>query len=108
MIIRGGHNIWPNEIVDVMNQHPYIQETSIIGTPDKFQGEIVVAYVIVKPNCKFNDIEKELREFLKDKLVDYSIPAYIFEVEDLPRNSFGKVYAPKLKEMTADFIQERF
>jgi len=108
MILRGGHNIWPNEIVDVINQHPKIQETAVIGIPDKFQGESVVAFVIVKEGCKFDNLEKELREFLRDKLVPYSIPTYYFDLPELPRNSSRKVYAPKLKEMVQDLIKERF
>ncbi|ORX83279.1 putative acyl-CoA synthetase [Anaeromyces robustus] len=108
MIIRGGHNIWPNEIVDIINQHPYIQEAAVVGIPDKFQGESVVAFVIVKPNCKFSNLERELRDFLKDRLVPFSIPTYYFEVDELPRNSIRKVYIPKLKEMAIKYIKERF
>ncbi|ORX84125.1 putative acyl-CoA synthetase [Anaeromyces robustus] len=108
MILRGGHNIWPNEIIDVINQHPKIQETAVIGIPDKFQGESVVAFVIIKPGCKFDNLERELRDYLKDKLVPFSIPTYYFDLPELPRNSSRKVYAPKLKEMVNDLIQEKF
>eukprot|EP00833_Pecoramyces_ruminatium_P010719 jgi/Orpsp1_1/1184751/evm.model.c7180000090862.1 len=108
MILRGGHNIWPNEIVDILNNHPKIQESAVIGIPDKFQGEAVVAFVIVKPGCQFDYLEKELRDYLKDKLVPFSIPTYYFAVSELPRNSSRKVYAPKLKEMVPSLIQERF
>jgi long-chain acyl-CoA synthetase len=108
MIIRGGHNIWPNEIIDIMNQHPKIQETAVIGIPDKFQGESVVAFIIIKPGCQFNNLEKELREYSKDKLVPYSIPTYYFDLPVFPRNSAGKVYLPKLKEMVDDLIEKRF
>ncbi|KAG4094224.1 putative acyl-CoA synthetase [Neocallimastix lanati (nom. inval.)] len=108
MILRGGHNIWPNEIVDVINEHPKIQESAVIGIPDKFQGESVVAFVIIKPGCHFDDLEKELRNFLKDKLVPFSIPTYYFDLPELPRNSSRKVYAPKLREMVQGLIQERF
>jgi len=108
MILRGGHNIWPNEIVDVINTHPKIQETAVIGIPDKFQGESVVAFVIIKQGCKFDNLERELREFLNDKLVPFSIPTYYFDLPELPRNSSRKVYTPKLKEMVHDLIKERF
>ncbi|OUM60405.1 hypothetical protein PIROE2DRAFT_13829 [Piromyces sp. E2] len=108
MILRGGHNIWPNEIVDVINRHPKIQETAVIGIPDKFQGESVVAFVIIKEGCKFDNLERELREFLKDKLVPFSIPTYYFDLPEFPRNSSRKVFAPKLKEMVQDLIKERY
>lgn len=108
MILRGGHNIWPNEIVDVISQHPSIKEAAVVGTPDKFQGESVVAFVIIKPGCKFDNLEKDLREFLKDKLVPFSIPTYYFNLPDLPRNSVRKVYIPKLKEMAVELIKEKF
>jgi len=108
MILRGGHNIWPNEIVDVINQHPFIQESAVIGTPDKIQGESVVAFVIIKSGCKFDNLERELRDFLKDKLIPFSIPTYYFDLPDLPRNSVRKVYIPKLKEMAVELIKKRF
>jgi len=108
MILRGGHNVWPNEIIDAINQHPKIQETAVIGIPDKFQGESIVAFVITKPECQFNNIEKELRDYLKDKLVPYSIPTYYFDLPQFPRNSSGKVYVPKLREIVNDLIQDRF
>jgi len=108
MILRGGHNIWPNEIVDIISQHPYIQEAAVVGTPDKFQGESVVAFVIVKHGCKFENLERELRDFLKDKLIPFSIPTYYFDLPELPRNSVRKVYIPKLKEMAIELIKERF
>ncbi|OUM61773.1 hypothetical protein PIROE2DRAFT_12127 [Piromyces sp. E2] len=108
MIIRGGHNIWPNEIMDILNRHPKIQESAVIGIPDKFHGESVVAFVLVKPGCTFNNLEGELCEFLKNKLIPFSLPTYYFQLQEFPRNSSLKVYTPTLKVMVKDLIQERF
>ncbi|BFU23109.1 acyl-CoA synthetase, putative [Entamoeba histolytica HM-1:IMSS-B] len=108
MIIRGGHNIWPAEINDTLIKHPKIQEAAVIGIPDKIQGETVVAFVVIKKGCSFDNLEKDLKEFLKEKLVPFSIPTYIFAIEDMPRTSFGKVYAPKLKEIVKDCIKKRW
>ncbi|EDR26813.1 4-coumarate--CoA ligase, putative [Entamoeba dispar SAW760] len=108
MIIRGGHNIWPAEICDIMIAHPKIQEAAVIGIPDKIQGETLVAFVIVKSGSSFTNLEMEIKEYLADKLVPFSIPTYIFQLQDMPRTSFGKVYIPKLKEIVKDLIKKRW
>ncbi|BFU18916.1 acyl-coA synthetase, putative [Entamoeba histolytica HM-1:IMSS-B] len=108
MIIRGGHNIWPAEICDIMVAHPKIQEAAVIGIPDKIQGETLVAFVIVKSGSSFTNLEMEMKEYLTDKLVPFSIPTYIFQLQEMPRTSFGKVYVPKLKEIVKDLIKKRW
>ncbi|ORX84130.1 putative acyl-CoA synthetase [Anaeromyces robustus] len=108
MIIRGGHNIWPSEIVDIINQHPKVHESAVFGIPDKFQGESVVAFVVLKSGCKFDNLEKELRDYLKKRLVPYSVPTYYFELSEFPKTLSRKVYIPKLRVIANDLIQERF
>ncbi|ELP91363.1 4-coumarate--CoA ligase, putative [Entamoeba invadens IP1] len=108
MIIRGGHNVWPIEICEVLNKHPKVQESAVIGIPDKIQGEAVVAFIIVKKDQTFDDIEGELKSYLNLHLVPFSIPTFIFPLQEFPRTSFGKLYAPKLKEMVKGLIEEKW
>lgn len=69
---------------------------------------MVVAFILVKPWCKFTNLEGELRQFLKDKLIPFSLPTYYFQLREFPRNSSLKVYIPKLKEMVKDLIKKKF
>ncbi|ELP94509.1 AMP dependent CoA ligase, putative [Entamoeba invadens IP1] len=116
MIIRGGHNVWPKEICEVLNKHPRVQESAVIGIPDKVQGEKVVAFVLLKKGGNTIDneiinseiIEKELKSYLNERIVSFSIPTFIFTLPEFPRTSFGKVYLPKLREMVGEKIREKW
>src|SRR4029453_11372732 len=72
MIIRGGGNIYPREIDEVLYQHPAIAAAATIGVPDSLYGEEVVAFVVLKVGMKIS--EDELIEYCKAELADYKCP----------------------------------
>ena len=98
LIISKGINIYPRDIEEVLNQHPNIEISAVVGKKDKTYGEIPVAFVKLTEDIR-DFGEKEIKKFLKGKIADYKIPKHIFIIEDFPRNATGKILKRKLKEM---------
>ena len=95
MIISKGQNIYPAEIEQIIIQHPAIKDVAIIGVPHEVYGEAICAIVVVKKDTiQLN----ELRNWAKDKMPEYKLPAAIEIVEELPRNPTGKVLRKLLRE----------
>ena len=95
MIISKGQNIYPAEIEQIIIQHPVIKDVAIIGVPHEVYGEAICAIVVVKKDTiQLN----ELRNWAKDKMPEYKLPAAIEIVEELPRNPTGKVLRKLLRE----------
>jgi fatty-acyl-CoA synthase len=89
MIIRGGENIYPREVEDVLYTHPAVAHASIVGVPDLELGEIVVAFVQPKPNHRLNT--QELSEFCRARLAAYKTPLIWHFVEQFPQTTSGKI-----------------
>ena len=96
MIIRGGENIYPIEIEQVLSEHPAVQEVAVVGVPDDYWGEIVRAHVVTVPGTTVD--EKELREYCLPRLAKYKIPAIFRFDPELPKNASGKVLKRVLRE----------
>ncbi len=90
MIIRGGENIYPKEIEEVLYKHEKIAECAVCGVPDSVWGEEVVAFLISKNEQEEISL-KEIRSYLKDKLADYKRPRKVFTVNELPKTATGKI-----------------
>ena len=97
MIIRGGENIYPREIDEVLYQHPQIAAAAVIGVPDELYGEDVAAVVVLKPDAKVS--EQELIEFCKARLADYKCPKTVRFVDDIPKGPTGKLLKRELAQM---------
>ncbi|WHY90093.1 long-chain-fatty-acid--CoA ligase [Neobacillus cucumis] len=96
IIIVGGYNVYPREVEEVLYQHPAIVEAAVIGVPDGEYGEIVKAYVTVKDEkITINDII----QFCQDKLVKYKLPSQVEILEELPKNSTGKILRRELRQL---------
>lgn len=95
MIIRGGENIYPKEIEDALVEHPAVLEAAVIGAPDQTFGEIVVAYVALRPGLTADFAT--LDEHCATRLTRYKRPSKIIFVDSLPKNAVGKIDKPKLK-----------
>lgn len=95
LIIRGGININPREVEEVLYEHPGIFEVAIVGVPDAVMGEEVLAFVMPRDNQELS--EEELKEFCKGKMADYKIPRYFRIVENLPKTSSGKLMRKELQ-----------
>jgi len=95
MIISGGLNVYPKEIEDVLNELPNVLESAVFGLQHTDFGEAVVAAVVV--NDDKND-ENQIIEFTKDKIAKYKQPKKIIFMDNLPRNSMGKVQKNLLRK----------
>lgn len=95
MIIRGGENIYPKEIENVLYEYPQIMDAAVIGVQDKVMGEEAKAFVVLKPGEKAT--EDEIKEYLKSKLAVFKIPKYFEFIDDLPKNIIGKVLKKELR-----------
>lgn len=89
LIISGGFNVAPTEVEDVVRQHPDIADVVVFGRPVKPAGEQVMAAVILNEGATLDILG--LREFCRQKLAPYKIPARIVAVDSLPRTALGKV-----------------
>lgn len=96
MVIRGGENIFPAEIEAFLMRHPKIAEAQIVGVPDAFMGEEVVALLRLKPDDQVD--EEELREYCRSNLSRQKVPKYFRFVEAFPLTASGKVKKFELRE----------
>lgn len=94
MIIVSGFNVYPNEIEDVLTQHPAVLEAAVIGKPDDHSGERVCAYVSLNSEIDTADIEAHCRELL----TAYKVPKEIHVMDELPKSSVGKLLRRMLRE----------
>ena len=96
LIIRGGENIIPNEIISAISQEDYIADAKVFGVPDDFWGETVAAAIVIKDGCSYD--EAKLRESLKAKLAKFKIPEQFIVYKSFPSLSNGKVDSVNLKK----------
>ncbi|XP_055846776.1 medium-chain acyl-CoA ligase ACSF2, mitochondrial-like [Episyrphus balteatus] len=98
MIIRGGENIFPKEIEDILNTHPDIIESYVIGVEDERMGEEVCAFVRLQDGVK-GLTQMEVKEYFKGKIAHFKIPRYVKVVTDFPKTTSGKIQKFKLKDL---------
>lgn len=95
IIIKGGENISPRQIEEVMMQHPAVAEVAVIGVPSDAFGEDVGAVVVLRPG--HDATESELRAFTSHHIARFKVPVRVFIRGSLPKNSLGKVLKRELK-----------
>jgi long-chain acyl-CoA synthetase len=95
MIIRGGYNVYPREIEEVIYEHPAVREAAVIGIPHPELGEEVGAAIAVKPDADVT--EAELRDFVKGRVAAYKYPRQVWFVEELPKGPTGKILKREIK-----------
>jgi long-chain acyl-CoA synthetase len=94
MVIRGGFNIYPREIEEVLYEHPAVREAAVIGVPDERLGEEVAAAVALKPGAIAS--VDEIRTFVKDRVAAYKYPRVLWIMDELPKGPTGKVLKREL------------
>ncbi|MBV9463383.1 MAG: AMP-binding protein [Verrucomicrobiae bacterium] len=99
MICRGGEKIFPREVEDFLFTHPKIAEAYVIGVPDPYYGEEVMAWVRCKPGQTLN--QSELVEFCKREIMDYKIPKYVKFVSEFPATVTGKIQKFRMREISS-------
>lgn len=97
LIISGGYNVYPKEIESVIDDMPGVVESAVIGVAHPDFGEAVVAVLVAQKNAELD--VKFMQDELKQKLANYKVPKQIHVVEELPRNTMGKVQKNVLREM---------
>jgi long-chain acyl-CoA synthetase len=95
MIIRGGYNVYPREIEEVLYEHPAVAEAGVIGVPDPALGEEVGAAVVLKPG--FTTSAEEIREYVKAQVAAYKYPRRVWFVSALPKGPTGKVLKREIR-----------
>ena len=96
LIIAGGYNIYPREVEEVLYEHPKILEVCVAGVPDSYRGEIVKAFVVLRPGEQAST--DEIREFAKTRLAAYKVPRAVEFRDELPKTLIGKVLRRALIE----------
>ena len=89
MIIRGGYNVYPREIEEVLYEHPAVAEAAVIGIPHPALGEEVAAAVALKPDADVTT--DELRDFVKRQVAAYKYPRELWLAGELPKGPTGKI-----------------
>ena len=98
MIIRGGENVYPREIEELLYTHPEISDIQVYGVPDEKYGEQVAAAIIKNPDSSLT--EEDVKEFCRENIALYKVPEYVDFVEEYPMTASGKIQKYKLREAT--------
>ncbi len=95
-IIRGGENISPREIEELLYEHPAVEDVQVVGVPDARLGEEVVACIRRRPHVEVE--EEDVRQFCRSRLAYFKVPRYVWFVEKYPTTITGKIQKFKLRE----------
>jgi fatty-acyl-CoA synthase len=100
MVIRGGENIYPREIEEFLFGHPAIEQSAVVGVPDKKYGEELCAWIKLKAGCTAT--EDEIRSFCRGSLAHYKVPRYVKFVDSFPQTVTGKIQKFKIRELASE------
>lgn len=106
IINRGGQKVSPQEVEAVLLSHPAVREACAFGAHHKRLGEAVVVAIVLKDSCQMS--EREIRQYIAEKLIYYKVPQQVVFVDTLPKNSMGKVQRAGLSEKLVPLLQAEF
>jgi long-chain acyl-CoA synthetase len=89
LIIRGGYNVYPREIEEVLYEHPAVQEAAVVGVADEKMGEEVGAAVVLKKGQELS--ADELKAYVREQVASYKYPRHVWFVDELPKGPTGKI-----------------
>jgi long-chain acyl-CoA synthetase len=89
MIIRGGYNVYPREVEEVLYEHPKIREAAVIGLPDERWGEEIGAAVVLHQGERLE--AQEVSDYVKERIAAYKYPRVVWFVDELPKGPTGKI-----------------
>jgi long-chain acyl-CoA synthetase len=98
LIKCSGYSVFPEDVEALVNEHPAVQKTAVVGVPDPARGESVKAFIVLKNEYKGKVTEHELIEWSKQHMAAYKYPRFIEFLDELPATSSGKVLRRLLKE----------
>ena len=93
MFISGGENVYPAEVESVLHEHPHVRDAAVVGVPDETWGEVGAAFVVLDAPVD----EAELVSFCRERLARFKVPKRVHVVDELPRNSMGKIQKSDLR-----------
>ncbi|MGI8947248.1 MAG: long-chain-fatty-acid--CoA ligase [Ornithinimicrobium sp.] len=96
LIIRGGMNIYPREVEEVLYEHSAVAEAAVVGVPHETYGEEVAAYVVLAEGQEAS--VEELKNFVKDQVAPYKYPRHVHLIDALPKGATGKILKRELKD----------
>ena len=96
MLIIAGENVFPREIEEVINTHPAVAASAVVGKQDGMRGEVPIAFVELVEEADFD--EAAIRNHCRDSLAQFKVPKEIHVLDELPRNPTGKILRRELKE----------
>lgn len=103
MLIRGGENIYPREIEELLFRHPKVQSVQVFGVPDARYGEEVCAWVVLR--AEHEATEDEVREFCRAHIAHYKVPRYVRFVDEIPMTVTGKAQKFVMRERMMALIE---
>src|SRR5262245_61282994 len=98
MIKASGYSVFPAEVEAIMYRHPAIAEVGVVGVPDPYRGEDIVAFVVAKPEARGKVTEPQIVEWCRGEMAVYKAPRQVRFVEALPKTASGKVLKRLLRE----------
>jgi len=101
MVIRGGENLYPREIEEVLFEHPAVASAQVIGVPDERMGEELMAWIVLRERADATD--DEIRDFCRERVAHFKVPRYVKFVDEFPLTVTGKVQKFRMREIA---IQE--
>jgi long-chain acyl-CoA synthetase len=100
LIIRGGYNVYPREIEEVLYEHPAVLEAAVVGVPHAELGEEVGAAVALRGGAAVG--ERELRDYVKSQVAAYKYPRHLWFVDELPKGPTGKILKREIRVPVAE------
>ena len=105
MIIRGGENIYPREIEDLLAHHEAVSEVNVVGVTDERLGEEAAACIVLRNGfTPSEELKESIRSFCKGKISYFKIPRYILFIKDFPKTVTQKIQKNKLKPIAESLI----
>jgi fatty-acyl-CoA synthase len=105
MIIRGGENIYPREIEELLFTHPAVESVQVVGVPDEKFGEEVAVFVITAQGAAVS--EEEIRAFCRERLARFKVPRHVFHVDEFPMTVTGKIQKFRLQEVASRALAQQ-
>jgi long-chain acyl-CoA synthetase len=96
MVVVSGYKVWPRDVEDALYTHPAVQEAGVVGVPDDYRGETIVAHVVLRPGT--DATEEELIAHCRERLAVYKAPTAIHLVDELPKTTSGKTLRRELRK----------
>jgi malonyl-CoA/methylmalonyl-CoA synthetase len=103
LVITGGYNVYPAEVESLLNDLPGVAESAVIGVPHADFGEAVLALLVARPGALLDAVE--IIATCKARIANYKVPKQVIVVEELPRNTMGKVQKNVLRKRFADALE---